>query len=262
MNVRKVFRKYNLEPKEYHDQFFISDRDLQERIVGYADLDEDDTVLEIGAGIGNLTEHMVEKCKVIAIEKHGKVSTVLEHQNFPNLSLLKRDAMRVHLENLDFNKVVSNFPFSISTPLTFKLMKLDWNLAVFIYQKAFADRIVAEPGTMDYSRLSLAMNYYCDTEVVEEIPSGEFYPEPETNAAVVRLGKKDVKEKDNRFWKVSKAAFQHKRKKVKNSLKDSSRFLGIEEDEIKEIEGQLPDKRVYQCSFEDFEDIYRILEEL
>lgn len=262
MNVKKVLKKYNLKPKEYQDQIFLADEEMQEKVVDYADLEESDTVLEIGAGIGNLTEWIGKKCNVIAVEKDGKLTTVLRHQNIPNISILRRDIMRTRLENLDFNKVISNFPYSLSTPLTFKILRFDWDLAVLIYQKGFAERIVSEPGSTDYSRLSVKINYHCDSELVEEIPPEKFYPKPETDSAVVRLEKRDTEPKDEGFWKAVKALFQHKRKKVKNSVKDSSKFLGLDEDRIKTIEDDLPEKRVYECSLEDFEEIYGVLKEL
>lgn len=261
MNVKRVLDKYNLKPKMYQDQIFLADEGLQEKVVGYADLKPSDKVLEIGAGIGNLTEHIPKECEVTAIERDGKMATALKHQNLPNTSVLRRDVMAVHMENLDFDKVISNLPYSLSTPLTFKLLKLDWEVAVLIYQKEYGERIAAEPGSTDFSRLSLKVNYQCETELLEGIPSDKFYPEPETDSAVIRLEKKSVDGKSDRFWKIVKAAFQHKRKKVKNSLKDSAEFLGFEEEQIKETEDELPDKRVYQCSLEDFEKVEQVLKE-
>lgn len=261
MNVKKVLNKYNLEPKVYQDQIFLADEELQKKVVGYADLNSSDTVLEIGAGIGNLTEHISENCEVIAIEKDGKLASAFEHQNISNTTLLRRDIMGVHLENLSFNKIISNFPYSLSTPLTFKLLRLNWSLAVLIYQKEYAERVVACPGNTNYSRLSLAVNHHCNTELLEEIPSDKFYPEPETDSAVVRLEKKSAEEKSDRFWKIVKAVFQHKRKKVKNSLKDSAKFLGVKEKKLKKIEDKLPKKRVYECGPKDFEKIERVFKE-
>ncbi len=262
MDVKKVLKKYNIKPKEYRDQIFIYDEDLQREVVGFADLKEEDKVLEIGSGIGNLTEYISRICPVVAIEKDGKLGAVLSHLGIENISLLQRDVMATHLENLEFNKIISNLPYSISTPLTFKLLNLDWELAVLIYQKEFAERLVGEPGTMDNSRMSLKVNYYCDSEIVKKIPSDRFFPEPITDSAVVRLKKKkNVEKKGSRFWKIIKAAFHHKRKLVKNSLKDSAQFLNLDEKDVKEAEERLPDKRVYECTIEDFETIEAALED-
>ncbi|MFP4151142.1 MAG: 16S rRNA (adenine(1518)-N(6)/adenine(1519)-N(6))-dimethyltransferase RsmA [Candidatus Aenigmatarchaeota archaeon] len=262
MDVKKTLRKYSVEPKEYEDQFFIADEKLQKKIVNFADLEEDDKVLEIGAGIGNLTEHIVKECKVTAIERDGELAAVLRHQELPNLTVLQRDVMATRLENLDFNKIITNFPYSISTPLTIKLLDLDWELAVLVYQKEFAERVAGEVGTMNNSRLSLKVRHHTEPEILKEIPSEKIYPEPATDSAVVRLERKDAKAKSDRFWKIVNAAFHHKRKLVKNSLKDSAQFLGLEEEEIKEVEEELPDKRVYQCGVGDFEKIEEIIEEI
>ncbi len=262
MNVRKVLEKYNLKPKGYRDQIFIADEDLQKRVVDFAELRDGDRVLEVGAGVGNLTEHIAEICPVTAIEKDGKLSAVLNHMEMPNISVLHRDVMSVHLKNLSFNKIISNLPYSISTPLTFKFLDLDWELAILVYQKEFASRMVGEPGTMDNSRLALKVQYYCDVEILEEVPSEKFYPEPVTDSAVVKLQKKDVEEKSTGFWKIVKAAFHHKRKLVKNSIEDSAGFLGLEEKNIKDLEESLPDKRVYECGIDDFEKIETVLGEV
>lgn len=262
MNVKKVLRKYNLEPKEHQDQIFIEDEELQKEVVGFAELKERDTVLEIGAGIGNLTKYIAQTCPVTAIEKDGKLAAVLRHLEIENITVLQRDVMATHLKNLKFNKVVSNLPYSVSTPLTFKLLNLDWNLAVLIYQKEFAERLTGEPGTMNNSRMALKVNYHCDSEIVKTIPSDKFYPEPVTDSAVVKLEKKDVEKKSNRFWKIVKAAFHHKRKLVKNSLEDSAHFLDLDEDKIKNTEDDLPDKRVYECTLQDFEAIKGVLDDL
>ncbi len=261
MDVKETLKKYNLKPKEYRDQIFIADEDTQKEVVSHADLQKEDRVLEIGSGIGNLTEYIAKVCPVTAIEKDGRFSAVLRHMGMENAKVLQRDVMATHLKNLDFNKIVSNLPYSISTPLTFKILKLDWDLAVLVYQKEFAHRMVGEPGTMNNSRMALKVQYYCDVEIVQELPSSEFYPEPITDSVVVRLRKKDVPEKGRDFWKIVKAAFHHKRKKVKNSLKDSANFLDLEEDDIKELEDSLPDKRVYECTLEDFEKIEAVLED-
>jgi 16S rRNA (adenine1518-N6/adenine1519-N6)-dimethyltransferase len=262
MNVQRVLNKYNLEPKEYEDQIFVEDEKLQEEIVDYANLKDSDRVLEIGAGIGNLTQYIAERCEAVAVEKDSKLAAVLRHQELPAVAILERDVMGLRLENLSFNKIIANMPYSISTPLTFKLLRLDWDLAVLIYQKEFAERIVARPGNMDYSRLSVKMNYLCETEFLRKISSDKLYPEPITDSAVVRLKKVRDDDKDEGFWKVVKACFMHKRKKVKNSLKDSATFLDTEEKDVKEIEDKLPDKRVYQCNFQNFEDIYGSLQGL
>ncbi len=262
MDVKKVLKKYNLKPDVHRDQIFIVDEDLQKEIVDMADLGKGDKVLEIGPGIGNLTEHIARKCPVTAVEKDGRMSAVLNHLDMSNISVLQRDVMAVHLKNLDFNKIVSNLPFSVSTPLTFKFLDLDWELAVLVYQKEFAKRMVGKPGTMDNSRMSLKVQYHCDAEIVKEIPSEKFYPEPVTDSAVVRLVKKDVEKKTLRFWKIVKAAFHHRRKLVKNSLEDSAHFLGIEKKSVKNLEDRLPDKRVYECTIEDFEYIEEVLGEI
>ncbi|MFP4045713.1 MAG: 16S rRNA (adenine(1518)-N(6)/adenine(1519)-N(6))-dimethyltransferase RsmA [Candidatus Aenigmatarchaeota archaeon] len=255
MNIHEEMKKYGIRPSKYRDQHFLQDEGWQKRIVFFADLKDEDRVLEIGAGLGNLTEEIARKTRVYAVERDRNLADVLRIKDMENVEVIEEDILEIDLEELDFNKVVSNLPYSISTPITFKLLEEDWETAVLVYQKEFAERMVAEPGSSDYSRLSLAINYYCETQLLDTIPADKYYPKPEVDSAIVRLKKKDVEAKSDRFWKIVKAAFQHRKKKLKNSLKDSSHMLRIEEEEIKDLEDELPDKRTFQCDVRDFEKV-------
>lgn len=255
MNIHEEIKKYDIQPDKYKDQHFLQNEGWAKRIVFFGDLEEGDRVLEIGSGLGNLTEKIAKKARVLAIERDGELADVLRIKNLDNVEVIEEDVLEIDLDELGFNKIISNLPYSISTPITFKLLEEDWEMAILVYQKEFAERLVAEPGTSEYSRLSLAVNYHCRTQLLDVISSEMYYPSPEVDSAIVRLEKKDVDGKDERFWDIVRAAFQHRNKKLKNALKDSSHVLQLSEEEIKELEERLPKKRAFQCDVSDFDRV-------
>lgn len=261
MNFKETLEKYGIKPSRYLDQHFIKDTKIIDRLVDYAEINESDTVLEIGPGIGRITERLVEKAgKVIGIERDERFCEILLQKGFPNFELIEGDVLRARLP--DFDKIVSNLPFGISSPLTFELFNHKWEVGVLIYQKEFAERMIAKPGDPNYSRLSIGVRYFCTVEILEKIPKEKFYPQPEIDGSIVKLTQKIIKkDKEEFFWNLIRAAFRNKNKKLKNALADSSFLLGLKEDEIRSLDIPLLEKKVFLCSTEDFEKIDEILRE-
>ncbi|RLG57870.1 MAG: 16S rRNA methyltransferase, partial [Candidatus Hydrothermarchaeota archaeon] len=141
-----VIRLYNIKPKEKLGQVFLIDERVLKREVEYAELSSKDVVLEIGSGFGSLTKFLVEKAKkVYAIERDSTLIEVLKSYVIAkNLEIIQRDALRITFP--EFNKCVSNLPYVISSPITFKLLKHDFEKAILTYQKEFAERLIAKPG--------------------------------------------------------------------------------------------------------------------
>ena len=149
-----------------------------------------------------------------------------------------------------FNKIISNLPYQISSPITFKFLDYDFDLAILMYQKEFADRMNGKIGTKNYSRLSAMLYFKCDVEKLTDVSQESFIPKPQIDSTVVRLTPKENKiaaEDFNVYSKFTKALFQHRNKKIKNALIDSrhivcnldkkemkSRINEIENDEINE----------------------------
>lgn len=209
------------------DQHFLIDNRVIARIIGYADLTGSDTVLEIGAGYGNLTRELAERAgRVIAIEVDPKLAQSIPHPG--NIDIIIGDALKIELPQ--FNKVVSNLPYSISSPVTFKLLEHDFELGIIMYQHEFAKRMVAFPGTKDYGRLSIAVQYYADVEILETVPPGAFDTPPGVMSAITRMTPRTppykVKDRDF-FMKFITAAFSQRRKKLRNALLNNAGFLGI-----------------------------------
>lgn len=240
-------------------QCFLSDRATLERMVKYAELSEKDAVLEIGAGDGRLTELIAEKAgKVIAVEKDDRLAELLRKnlsdKNIPNFEIIHGDALDADFPR--FNKIVSNLPYQISSPITFKLFglidKCKWSFAVLTYQKEFAQRFFAKPCERNYSRLTVAANYYCSAEKLEIVRKGKFRPQPKVDSMMVKLAPKEKPfEADEIFWGMVAKLFQHKKKIVRAALKDAK----FNKKCIEKIPIELLKKRVFCCSLEDLKRI-------
>src|SRR3990172_11759599 len=149
------------------DQHFLIDEKVLGRIIEYGQLNSSDTVLEIGAGYGNLTEKLARKAgKVIAIEADAELASSLNR--FNNVEVFIGDALKLDFPY--FNKVVSNLPYSISSPVTFKLLEYEFDMGILMYQYEFAKRMVAAPGSKDYGRLSIAVQYRANVQIMEVVP--------------------------------------------------------------------------------------------
>ncbi len=207
-------------------QHILVDRRFIYKIIRYADLSYDDTVLEVGCGLGNLTRLLLKNVKkVYGIEiderfvslLQKKFSTEIESGRFV---LIKGDALKVDFPK--FDKFVANIPFQISSPLTFKLFKHDFKLAVITYQKEFAERLIAKPGSKKYGRLSVVAKAYCKAEILDTIPPKAFKPRPKVESAIVRMIPEPEIEVKNKeiFEDLVRFAFSRRRKKFGKILEE------------------------------------------
>ena len=239
--VHNILRKYGIRGGD-HDQHFLVDERILDRIVDAADIRAHETILEIGAGIGNLTERLMKRAgKVIAIERDPVLVDVLLDRFGENgkLEIIAGDVLEVEFP--PFDKVVSNLPYSISSEITFKLFRHEFELGILMYQYEFAQRMVAHANSGDYSRLSVNTYYFADTSIIMEIPRGAFSPPPEVLSAVVRVKPRPspFKVDDRKYYlDFVTAVFGQRRKKIRNSIIRSKQLLGIED--IKEFIGKLP----------------------
>ncbi len=212
--------------KQRLGQNFLIDKKVAEREVDYANITNDDIVLEIGPGHGILTKLLAEKAqKVIALEIDENLISNLRDSIPNNVELINCDAIKFDFRALPkFNKIVSNLPFQISSPITFKLFDHEFKLAVLIYQKEFANRMIASPGSKDYSRLSVSVYYKAKCELLETIPKTCFKPQPKVDSGIIRLTPRKhlpfsvIDEKF--FFDLIKNLFNHRRKKIKNILNE------------------------------------------
>jgi len=219
--VKAVLESIGKRPTKRLGQNFLLDDSVVSRSVGFADLSSKDTVLEIGPGLGNLTEELLKTgAKVVGVEQDIAFCKFLERRFGDRLRIVQADAVKAFLP--DFNKVVSNLPYQISSPITFKLLDIGFDVAVLMLQREFAERMIAKPGTEDYGRLSVGVYYRAYCEIMLRVPRHAFWPQPKVDSCVVRLVPKPppFKVKDRQvFYDVTRAIFSHRRKKILNSLK-------------------------------------------
>jgi 16S rRNA (adenine1518-N6/adenine1519-N6)-dimethyltransferase len=195
------------------------DKAVLRRIVEYAEISEDDIVLEIGSGPGNLTFELLRKAgKVIGIEKDHRMVGILKKKFSREImvgrfELIQGDALKVSFP--EFDKFVSNIPFSISSPLTFKLLKHRFKLAIVMYQKEFAERLTATPGSKTYGRLTVMARAFCKAEILENVSRRAFKPIPKVDSAIVRITpSRDLEINDlHIFEELVRVSFSMRRKR-------------------------------------------------
>lgn len=229
-----VLQKTNFHFKKQFGQNFLIDPSVLEHILDYSEINKEDLVIEIGPGIGTLTEALCEKAGfVIAIEIDEKLIPILKDNlsEMDNFFLLHKDALKVDFQKLlsehpEFSsvKVVANLPYYITTPILMSLLekKLSFCSITVMVQKEVALRMKAAPGTKDYGALSLAVQYYSKPEIVQEVPPHCFIPRPNVSSMVIHLQlheKAPVSVKDPALlFKTIKFSFMQRRKTLVNAL--------------------------------------------
>jgi len=221
---------YGVVPDKRKGQHFLIDLNILKKIVAFADLHEGEDVLEIGAGPGNLTELLAQKARrVYAVELDSALAALLEEKfKGTNVTVIKGNALRVEFPR--FDKAVANLPYSISSDVTFKLLKNDFKLGILMYQREFAQRMTARAGEADYSRLSVGVQHFADVEILMKVPPQAFSPPPEVESAVVRLTPRQAAysvEDRELFMALVTAAFTQRRKRLGNALVNGAHIMGI-----------------------------------
>lgn len=259
VDTLKILETHGLRLDKRKGQNYLVNPHIIAKILEFADISSKDTILEIGAGIGNLTIPLAENAdKIFAVEKDKKIAAALQERlkdlDVSNVEILVGDAVKLSIP--DFNKVVSNLPYQISSPITFKLLKEDFDFGILMYQKEFAQRMVAGPGDSNYSRLSVMLHFCADIKLLFQVPPTAFLPKPKVSSSVIKLIPRRNDEVDEILIKVTRALFQHKRKKVRNALNDSFHEITTLnkkdfKDIILQLEPVLMDKRVFKLKGEE-----------
>lgn len=225
--------------KKYGQNFLI-DGNIVSNIVKNAGITKEDTVLEIGPGIGTMTQVLCEQAKnVIAVEIDKRLIDVLTFtlRDYDNVTVINSDILKCNIEELCKQyssngrlKVVANLPYYITTPIIMELLEKNNNSVIesitVMIQKEVAERLGAEPGNKDYGAITLSINYYSDANIVMTVPASCFMPRPNVDSAVIRMDiydKPPVATKDEvKMFKVIKAAFSQRRKTLVNSVSSST----------------------------------------
>ena len=235
----EVLNKFGLTAQKRYGQNFLIDANILEKIVASAGITKEDTVLEIGPGIGTLTQYLAEAAKqVICVEIDKNMIPVLEYTlaDFDNVTVINQDILKADIVNIlkengaASAKVVANLPYYITTPIIMELLEKDLpieSITVMI-QKEVAERMQTGPGSKDYGALSLAVAFYSDAEVKMTVSPNCFIPRPNVDSAVIRLDKlKEPAVKVNNkseMFRIIKGAFEQRRKTLTNALSHSSAY--------------------------------------
>lgn len=239
-NTIEVLQKYHFIFQKKYGQNFLIDTRVLDKIMGAADLTEDDCVLEIGPGIGTMTQYLAERAgEVVAVEIDRNLIPILEEtlSAYTNVTLINQDILKMDVKKLARErgkalKVVANLPYYITTPIIMGLFEnhVPLKSITVMVQKEVAQRMQVGPGTKDYGALSLAVQYYARPQVVASVSPGCFIPRPGVGSAVIRLDryeKPPVEVDDERFlFAVIRAAFNQRRKTLANSL-GNAKELGV-----------------------------------
>lgn len=218
-------------------QHFLIDKALLGRIGDYAELEKADSVLEVGPGTGNLTEVLSSRAGLVfAVEVDPGLAVDLNGR-FPNVNVIKGDALKVGLP--EYNKIVSNLPYQISSKITLRLLSRPFEIAVLMYQQEFAKRMLAKPGTDGYGRLAMIVGYLSLGDTLETVPRSAFRPVPAVKSTVVRLRPKEHDVDAGLFIKFVEGLFRSPRKKIKKALL----AMSISRDSLTELDTTLLEKR-------------------
>ena len=269
--IKQLLNKYGIKPNKRMGQNFLIDNSVLEKIIAAAEISRNDTILEIGPGLGTLTLALAKKAKkIIAVEKDKNLVRILNDElgikNIENVEVVNEDALRIF--NFQFSifnkfsipnyKVVANLPYYITSPVIRKFLEAENQpeLMILMVQKEVAERICAKPGKM--SILAIAVQFYAEPEIISIVSKTSFYPQPKVDSAIIKISpQKNLPEiNTEKFFKMIRAGFSAKRKFLVNNLKKEFGVRGSKfEDVFNKIKIDVK-SRAENLSVEDWINIY------
>lgn len=273
--TKDIVDKHGFKFSKSLGQNFLIDDNVIDKIIDGARVKEGDKVIEVGPGIGTLTREMAKRAeKVVAVEIDKNLIPILKETlaDFDNTEVVNEDILKVDINKLVDEKLsegpvklIANLPYYITTPIVMKFLEEDIPVTdiVVMVQKEVADRMNAVPSTKDYGALSVAVQYYCDTEIVAKAPRHMFIPQPKVDSTVIGLHIREERkykaDNEQLFFKTVKAAFGQRRKTLLNSL---SSMGVLDKAKIKEVlaEAGIDEKRRGETlSIEEFANLSNII---
>ena len=246
-NTIAVLQKYNFNFQKKFGQNFLIDTNVLDKIISSAEITKEDCVLEIGPGIGTMTQYLAERAgEVVAVEIDKALIPILEDtlSAYENVTVINDDILKVDINKLVQEKnagrpikVVANLPYYITTPIIMGLFESQVPLKsiTIMVQKEVADRMQVGPGTKDYGALSLAVQYYAKPEIVANVPPNCFIPRPNVGSAVIRLTRYEQPpvqvKNENRMFALIRASFNQRRKTLVNGLGNAA-GLGVTKEQV------------------------------
>jgi 16S rRNA (adenine1518-N6/adenine1519-N6)-dimethyltransferase len=243
----EILKRYEFRPSKRLGQNFLIDANILNKIIEAADPQREDIVLEVGPGVGTVTEVLAPMVKrILAIEFDRRLLAILEDtlKRFSNVHVVKADALRTDFRKLlpdgeMCNKMVSNLPYQIAAPLLMKIVREypEITRSVVMLQKEVAGRLLAPVGSKNFGAFTLKVRYFAEVEMVAKVSRKVFIPEPNVDSAVVRLERREapgVKVQNRELlFDVINAAFEHRRKTIRNALAEA-KLLGFSRSEVEE----------------------------
>jgi len=252
-NTAQILKKYDFTFQKKFGQNFLTDTGILEKIVDESEVGADDCVLEIGPGMGTMTQYLAERAgKVIAVEIDKKLIPILHDilADYDNVEIINEDILKLDIDELcsRYNngrplKVVANLPYYITTPIIMGLFESHVPLKsiTILVQKEVAERMQQGPGSKDYGALSLAVQYYAKPKIVAQVPPECFIPRPNVGSAVIKLVRYDkppVDTKDEKYmFRLIRASFNQRRKTLANGLANAG--IGIKREDVMEALGKM-----------------------
>ena len=246
-NTIEVLQKYNFSFQKKFGQNFLIDTHVLDKIIQSANITKDDMVLEIGPGIGTMTQYLAQAAgKVIAVEIDKNLIPILEDtlSGYDNVRVINEDVLKLDLKKLADEenngkpvKVVANLPYYITTPIIMGLFEnhVPISSITIMVQKEVADRMQVGPGTKDYGALSLAVQYYARPQIIANVPPNCFMPRPKVGSAVIQLVRYEEPpvqvDNEKLMFRLIRASFNQRRKTLVNGLKNSQE-LDFSKEEI------------------------------
>lgn len=249
-------------------QNFLIDDNIVDKIVAGAGIGPEDKIIEVGPGIGTLTREMASRAQnLMAVEIDKNLIPILEDtlEDYDNVKIVNEDIIKADIRGLiDENlgggpvKLVANLPYYITTPIIMRFLEENINVTdiVVMVQKEVAERMNAQPGGKDFGALSVAVQYYCDTEIVAKVPRYLFVPQPNVDSIVIALRvrpeRKYKVDDEGLYFKVVKAAFGQRRKTLLNSISSMGNLAKDQVKEVLEEAGIDPKRRGETLSLDEF----------
>jgi 16S rRNA (adenine1518-N6/adenine1519-N6)-dimethyltransferase len=238
--IRVLLKRYKVQPRKKLGQSFLNSHSIAREIVRLAKVSSRDSVLEIGGGLGMLTRWIAAEAGAAhVVEVDPRLVSALRDvtEGMNNVHIIEGDALKVDFP--DVNKVIANLPYSISSEVTFRLLReLEFECAVLMYQKEFASRLVAEPGTSEYSRLTVNVRYQAQVELLMDVSADMFYPVPAVDSTVVRIipRKEGLFAKDESIfhWMIG-GIYPYPNKNIRKALRFWFRNLGFDSKLFQEV---------------------------
>jgi 16S rRNA (adenine1518-N6/adenine1519-N6)-dimethyltransferase len=258
--TKLLLRTHRISPNKLLGQNFTIEPSFFQLLIDYTSLDSNDVALDVGAGFGFLTRMLASNCKrVIAVEADRIVAEVLRDQlrGLSNVETIEGNVLKAHVPC--FNKVVSIPPYQISSKLLAWLLPKEFDCAVLVFQKEFADKLVASVRSDDYGWLTVVAYYYVEAELLSTVPKSTFYPEPNVDSTIVRLRPKKPKPfclKDEKsFQRFAQSLFTNRNRKVKNAVLPFLKGIrAMKQEDLDKLINAVPfrDKRVRELAPEYF----------